>query len=465
MTRGGIAGRAPPRLPRLGVNRGGALVYHRGRLNLLGPIMAISGGTAVNRTQGWRGRVEPVAASALGAAVPLLVFGRSALAVVAAVGILGLLAATPWRRLVAGINGAMKTPLSGAIWLTFGLWLMSVAGSYMIERSIPVWLRMAVLLVVGIALCIALRPRGDLQALVHRALVAAGIVAGLLAILALTVASDPYVWIMGHGAERDIPGVAAAVMKSYGTAVAMAMPAVLWAAFRLGGRWRWAGIAFQGLGLVVLVLLESRAGLIAAGLGLGVLGCWYALAHRRGWVLLLLVPVIVALFAGVFLDNQRNNAIEAALGLPTWMVDAHRQSIWFFSMQFFPDAPWLGHGIDTINYLPGAGDVVPGSTVEYVPSHPHNFIVEVLVETGALGFAAMAASLVLLAAGLIRAVRRDGAAGAALLAVSAAFWFVNLISYSFWSYWWQACYVVLMAVIAASLTPGLLSGGLRGKKP
>ena len=59
-----------------------------------------------------------------------------------------------------------------------------------------------------------------------------------------------------------------------------------------------------------------------------------------------------------------------------------------------------------------------------------------------------------------RAARRDGAPGATLLALSAAFWCVNLISYSFWSYWWQAAYVILVALVAAPLTPGVMSGGL-----
>ena len=422
--------------------------------------MAITGTTAVHKAGGWRGGVERFAAPALGAAVPLLVFGRTALAVAMGLAILGLLAALPWRRLLGGVNAAMKTPLSGAVWLTFAIWLLSAAGSFMIERSLPVWLRMAALLLVGVALCLILRERRDLLALALKGLVAGAVGAGIVAVLSLTVASDAFVWLRGHGDERDIAGIAAAVMKSYGTAVAMAMPAVLWAGFRLGRSWRWAALAFQALGLVVLVLLESRAGLIAAGLAGGTLAVWYALAHRRGWLLLLAVPVIVAVFAGVFLDNTRNNTIDAALGLPAWMVDSHRQAIWAFSMHYFPGAPWLGHGIDTINWLPGAQSVVPGSTVEYVPSHPHNFVVEVLVETGALGFAAMAAALILLAAGLIRAARRDGAPGATLLALSAAFWCVNLISYSFWSYWWQAAYVILVALVAAPLTPGVMSGGL-----
>jgi len=427
--------------------------------------MAITGTTAVHKAGGWRKRVELLAAPALGAAVPLLVFGRTALAVAAAIAILGLLATAPWRRLISDINVAMKTPLSGAVWLTFGLWLMSVAGSFMIERSIPVWLRMAALLLVGVALCCVLRQRRDLQVLAQKGLVVAAVAAGIVAVLSLTVASDPFVWLRGHGDERDIVGIAAAVMKSYGTAVAMAMPVVFWAGFRLGYSWRWAALVFQILGIVVLVLLESRAGLVAAGLAGGVLAAWYALAQRRGWLLFLVVPLIAAVFAGVFLDNQRNNTIDAALGLPSWMVDSHRQAIWAFSIGYFPDAPWLGHGIDTINWLPGAQSVVPGSTVEYIPSHPHNFAVEVLVETGALGFAAMTLALVLLAAGLIRAARRDGFSGATLLAVNAAFWCVNLISYSFWSYWWQAAWIILMAMVASTLTPGLMSGGLKGKKP
>lgn len=426
--------------------------------------MANLSGTAANGPGGWRHRVELVAAPALGATVPLLVFGRTSLAVVVAIAILGLLGTTPWRRLIGDINAAMKTPLSAAVWLTFAVWLLSVADSYMIDRSFRIWLRMAALLLVGVALCAVLRQRPDLQALAQKGLVAAGLFAVLIALLALTIASDPYVWVMGHGAQRDVAGIAASVMKSYGTAVAMAMPALLWAGFRLKGRWRWAALAFQPLALVVLVLLESRSGLIAAGLSAGVLACWYALSSRRGWLLLVVAPLIVAVFVGVFLNNQRNNTIEAALGLPSWLVDSHRQAIWAFSMQYFPDAPWLGHGIDTINWLPGAGAVVPGSTVEYVPSHPHSFVVEVLVETGALGFAVFAATLIVLAAGLVRAARREGAPGATLLAVSAAFWFVNLISYSFWSYWWQVCYVVLVALIASSLTPGLMSGGLKGGK-
>lgn len=427
--------------------------------------MPILSGTIEARGGDWRARVEPVAASALGLVVPLLLFGRTALAVAAAVAIVGLFATAHRSRLAGGINEAMKTPLGALVWLTFALWLVSVAGSVEVGRSIEVWLRMAALLVVGTGLCVLLRARRDLHRLALQALVAGAAVCGALAPVALTVAAQPYVWLMGHGDDAGGPAlVASQVMKSYGTALALAMPAVLWAGFRLGGGWRWAALAYQALAALALFLLASRAGLLGGGLGIGLLACWYAVRQKRGWMLLLLVPVVAGAVAYVFLDNQRNNEIEAALGLPAWLVDAHRQTIWHHSLSYVELAPWFGTGPDTINHLPGAEDIVPGSYVNYVPSHPHNFAIEVLVETGAVGLAAMLVTLALLAAGLVRAVRRDGAAAVALVAMCVTFWLVNLISYSFWSYWWQASWVLLTALVAVPLTPGLMTGGFTGRR-
>jgi O-antigen ligase len=305
-----------------------------------------------------------------------------------------------------------------------------------------------------------LRRHGGLHRLTLLTLVAAAPACALLGLVAIHLLPFPYIWVMGHGAERDVPGIAAGVMKSYGTAVSCLMPVVLWAGWRLGGRWRFVAVAYQALALALLASLESRSGLIAGAAGVGVLGGWLALRHRRGWLLLLLVPLVLAVFAGAFLDNQRHNGIAPALGLPSWLVDDHRQQIWAFSLHYLPGRPVFGYGLDVINTLPGAHDYVPGTNVEYIPSHPHDFAIEVLVETGAVGFAAMMAALVLLAVGMVRATRRCGAPGAALLGLSAAFWVPCLISYSFWSYWWQATYVMLMAIVAAPLAPGLLSGGL-----
>jgi len=61
-------------------------------------------------------------------------------------------------------------------------------------------------------------------------------------------------------------------------------------------------------------------------------------------------------------------------------------------------------------------------------------------------------------------IRRHGVVGATLLAVSVVYWVVNMISYSFWSYWWQASWVLVMALVASAATPGLVSCGFRGRR-
>jgi O-antigen ligase len=86
-------------------------------------------------------------------------------------------------------------------------------------------------------------------------------------------------------------------------------------------------------------------------------------------------------------------------------------------------------------------------------------MIEVFVETGVIGFAAMVGTLVLLVWGTVRSARRDGAAGAALLALLAAFFLISSVSSSFWAFWWQATFVLLASPMVAALAPGNLSAG------
>lgn len=400
--------------------------------------------------------IDTLGVLALGAAIPLLIAGRGALGAAAVVALLCLLTSVPGRNLAQGINESFKSPLGGAVWLTFGVWLVSVAVSPEIGRSAMIWLRMVALLTAGTALAVVLRQREDLLERTLRALVIASMAGVLLGLVALHLLPEGFAWLRGHFQDA----VATEILKSYGTAVACLMPVVLWAGWRAGGVWRVIVLVFQILAVALLFSLQSRSGLVAAGLGLGVVGAWLALRRLGRWGVVAVILVAAGLLVAVFLDNERNNTIDAALGLPTWLVDAHRQAIWNFALSNLGGAPWFGTGFDMITRLPGAQEIVAGSTAEILPSHPHNFAVEVLIETGVIGFTFFAMTLLLLLAGGLRALRHCGAAGAALLGLSAAFWFASLVSYSFWSFWWQATYVLLMALVVAALTPGQVSAGL-----
>ena len=40
-------------------------------------------------------------------------------------------------------------------------------------------------------------------------------------------------------------------------------------------------------------------------------------------------------------------------------LDQHRQIIWQFVLSQLPEAIWTGYGIDAINKVPGAGEIIP----------------------------------------------------------------------------------------------------------
>ncbi len=401
--------------------------------------------------------VASLAAVALGASVPILILGRAGMAIAIAIAIVGLLATSDRSRLVFDVIAAVKTPLGTAVGVTFALWLVSVIGSPEVALSAKVWARMVALLVAGVALASLMRRSPALHGLALKSLIVTALMGVGIGLVTVLKWPDPLLLLRGHGANLDQVGLAASVLKSYGTAVACAMPVVLWAGWRVGTRWRLPAIIFQFLALALLIVLESRAGLVAAAVGAGIFTCWFAWRHGRSWLIGAVALVMVAVVAIAFVTNVRNNQIEAALDLPVWLVDAHRQAIWDASLQRFTEAPIFGWGIDVVDKLPGANDIVPGSGVEFIPSHPHNWAIEVLAETGIVGFVAMSVTLIILAVGGIRATRQDGAAGASFLAVCAVFFLVSLISYSFWAFWWQATFVLLASLVIAPLTPGLVS--------
>ena len=403
---------------------------------------------------------ESLGIAAIGAAVPLLLVGRAALAVAAIIALLCILTSVPVRSLARDITAALRTVLGAAVVITFALWLVSVALSPDIARSAMIWLRMAVILVIATGFAATLRRRGDLREQALRVLIVASMTGVTLGLVAVHLIPETFAWLRGHGGEAR----ATEILKSYGTAVACLMPVVLWAGWRNPGAWRPLSLVFQVLAVVLLFSLESRSGLVAAGFGLGVMGAWLALRRLGRWGVVAVLACAILLLAAAFLSNDRNNTIEAALGLPIWLVDAHRQAIWAFGLSKFDLAPWFGAGFDMISKLPGAMEIVGGSTAEHMPSHPHNVAVEILIETGAVGFGAFAVSLLLLFAGGWRAMRACGAPGAAVLGLSAAFWFASLVSYSFWSLWWQGTYVLLMALVIAALEPGHVSAGLFVKR-
>ncbi|HEY9164338.1 MAG TPA: hypothetical protein VIN57_06980, partial [Magnetovibrio sp.] len=112
-----------------------------------------------------------------------------------------------------------------------------------------------------------------------------------------------------------------------------------------------------------------------------------------------------------------------------------------------------GNGIDQLNRLPGAKAVVPGlaSDAATVPSHPHNWALEILSETGLVGFLPLVIALAFIAWKIARNyMRDDNEADLVLFALMTGFWASALFNFSIWAVWWQLTFTVLFAIVAAT---------------
>lgn len=380
-----------------------------------------------------------------GGGVATMVLGRGFLQVSLALAVvlaLWSLRSLSWRDHV----GECRTPAL-AFAAVLLLWLPSVPGSLDPLASMMTWARTALMAAGGGALYLILRCRPDTGDRALRALVLVGATSFAVAALyamALYLHSD---WMFAFG---GVPGKLIARLKPAANSFACLAPLAALAVVRMKGRWRWAAAALMVAGVIVMWRTGSKstlAGLMAAGVVVALIE-----AHRRR-LFLVAAPVLVAIVAVAvkwLMNRERLYATEVPLYMPAWLVDAHRQSIWKFTFERFLEHPWVGWGINTINNAPGAGEHVPGLDAEYIPSHPHSWLMEISSETGLMG--ALPAVLVL---GwlMIRLGRRFAADGrpesAAVLALLLGYSAAGLFNTSMWSTWWCAVMAGSMALATA----------------
>ncbi len=380
---------------------------------------------------------ERIAAVAVGLAVPALVSGRATMAA-------SCLIALAAFGIAPGLGAAIKAvrargPLGAALGVLGAVWLAATILSFDPWASFQIWARMVVFVVAAAVLAQRLAAAAHAAALARRSLVVGALAAVLIALVGATAVPDVLAIVRGH-APGWSQGDAALAVKGFGSALACLMPVVLWAGLAERGL-RLAALAFQPLAVAAMAVASSHAGLAGAALGLIVL----AVARASGrWAAALVLGIVVIGAAGAILAGL------GPLGPAFAAIDPHRQAIWTAALGYYPQAPLIGHGIDVVNRLPGADVVVPAFNQARIPSHPHDWAIEVLVETGALGLAALVVVLAVLALRLARLERRAGAAGLALMA---AFWGSGLFNFSMWAAWWQGALLIPLALVWAAGRP------------
>ncbi|MBL8701851.1 MAG: O-antigen ligase family protein [Alphaproteobacteria bacterium] len=220
---------------------------------------------------------------------------------------------------------------------------------------------------------------------------------------------------------------AAALARRHGWRVAILLP--LWAATITP--------AFESLAAVMALVAGGGAALLAS---------WNPRRARvalsgaivAGFTLIVLVPRW-ALFQRVFADRARDGSI--------W----HRAEIWAFVTDRIAEHPVLGWGLNAARAIPGGKDQIqPG--IEKLPLHPHNALLQLWLELGAVG-ATIGAVIALLIVRAATDPAHDAATRIGMTAAAGAALMVAGTAYGLWQGWWMATLWLIAALARATAMP------------
>ncbi len=138
--------------------------------------------------------------------------------------------------------------------------------------------------------------------------------------------------------------------------------------------------------------------------------------------------------------------------IPTKLIDTHRQFIWGFSLNKFKSNPLLGYGPDTSNFINESQRIIGHETtgdMSFIPSHPHNFFIEILLEIGILGTFSFILFILFINYQIFK--NANDREKFFLIFFNGYFWGSSLVNFSFWLGWWQGSYFFILSLIATKI--------------
>jgi O-antigen ligase len=401
-------------------------------------------------------RWTDVASVSIGCAVPMVVFGRASIVPFVALPIIiGLCRSdTAFFRMIQEAIRRHRF-LVMAVAATILYWLISSVASIDPVKSLSTWARTAAILALGVMLTAFLSQSKRRVDLALKSLTISSF--GLLlfyAVFSLYIHPAPFELF------RLIKGpnaIALQTLKPYFSVSACILPIVVWAGFRLGSFHKL--IALFSIPLTFLLIygkgvqpgLSAAFGVVAAFLlVVFLLGLKFLPTYLARTLVLLIFCAAAA--SGIYLIDGLPTPPAAAipsseLSFPDW----HRQVIWGFTIEVIKSAPILGVGPNAINLLPGANELIPGMNQEYIPSHPHNWLLEIGAETGLVGLVLFVTSLLTALKTLAALAIRQSAAAWVATALFGAFWGSSLANFSIWSAWWLVVFAALLSLPLATM--------------
>ena len=214
--------------------------------------------------------------------------------------------------------------------------------------------------------------------------------------------------------------------------------------------------------LLVIAHLSSMAGGLAFVVSTFVcLFCQLTRGHFNRLLMWMTVAVILATPYIVYHIDPFN--ISDMHVLPP--SAEHRIYIWNFVAGKIAEAPGIGWGFHSAPNIPGAHDTIyfgPGDMREMLPSHPHNFSMQILLETGLPG-TLMVVALVIAAFSKIRNSKLELPYQSVAVATLLSYLVIDSLAYSMWQEWWVSAGFMAWIMLRSVMDEG--HGQVARKRP
>tara|TARA_E500000331_G_scaffold352632_1_gene401615 strand:- start:5299 stop:6513 length:1215 start_codon:yes stop_codon:yes gene_type:complete len=329
--------------------------------------------------------------------------------------------------------------------ITLICWLPNIFFSSDPLRSVKVVLRTFGLFVLVCYFWVLMEDRQIIRQAFQRSFVLSVALVSLFACLSKTIHPGLY-FILHLEPWQKTPLLTE--LKPLASLSPILLPILIWLIRSETRVWQVASFLACLLLIVVLVLSGSRAS-VAGLLGAAALSSVALIICRPSKVRFAFMGFVVTFSMVVmfWLRASWNDQFAftpmspeiTQLFFPNWLIDFQRQAIWQFALEKWTTAVWFGIGADTINFTGGADRIIPGTNdTRFMPGHPHNWGVEILAETGILGFASYVLLVItMLFHAINRFISTSNSAYLILIAISGGYLCSGLFNFSYWSSWWQ----------------------------
>lgn len=220
------------------------------------------------------------------------------------------------------------------------------------------------------------------------------------------------------------------------------------AGYRLGPA-RWP-VAAALAATSIMFLGDSLSTMLAVtGAVATALLVWFS--PRRG--LKLLMAAVAALWIAMPVAASRIPDPHSTFQNWTWLPLSahHRTTIWGFTGRHLAEKPLLGWGMEASRRIPGADEEIRlwrsdaegrrinvGITESMLPLHPHNAVLQIWLELGAVGALLTAGLLIAVLTAIDRLDPGDRAGRAIAAGGLTGGLLIACVSYGIWQSWWQA---------------------------